>query len=162
MKMVCTLLALMWPCFLLAAEQRLIEFEDGSRILGEVVAYEHGSYTIRSEALGRFTVSDRQVRSISKPTRGSQSSSTHPTQGASTNPVTSGGSALNQSRIQTIQQTLAGDAAMLQNIMALQSSPEMQAVLSDPEVMAAVKRFVRNKTKFNIIDNHQLQGSSFD
>ena len=38
---------------------------------------------------------------------------------------------------------------MLQQIMALQNSPEMKAVLSDPEVMSAIERL-----DFDTLANH--------
>lgn len=114
------------------AEPRRILLQDGTEIVGEIVSMTNGSYTIRSRTLGTLTISDRQVRQISSV---NEAPSDH-----ASRPVDSGKTALQSSQVQAIQQQLTSDSAMIQQIMALQSSPEMQAVLSDPEVMAAVQR----------------------
>ncbi len=122
------------------AEVRRIVLQDGTEIVGEIISMSNGSYTIRSQTLGTLTVSDRQVKQISSV------GGFAPSQG---NPLQSGQSALGQGQVQSIQNRLASDSAMLERIMALQSSPEMKAVLSDPEVMAAIERF-----DFNALANH--------
>lgn len=126
------------------ADQKLIKLNDGTEIVGEIVSMRNGSYTIRSNSLGTLTISDRQVQQISALTGGtgglgSQASS----------PVETGKSALQNGQVQAIQQQLTSDSTMVQRILALQSSPEMQAVLSDPEVMAAVQRL-----DFEALQNH--------
>lgn len=119
---------LSFPTF---AEQRRIELNDGTAIVGEIISMRNGSYTIRTQTLGTLTISDRQIKQISSATSARSSAS----------PLSSGQSALSQGQVQSIQQRIAGDTAMLQRIMSLQSSPEMKAILSDPEVMSAIERF---------------------
>jgi hypothetical protein len=43
-------------------------------------------------------------------------------------------------QMQSIQQRLLGNTDMVQQIMQLQSDPDMLAVLPDPEVMALIQR----------------------
>ena len=123
---------------LASADQKLIKLTDGTEIVGEIISMQNGSYTIRSNSLGTLTVSDRQVQQISSLVSGPASS-----------PVDTGKSALQNGQVQAIQQQLTSDSSMVQRILALQSSPEMQAVLSDPEVMAAVQRL-----DFEALQNH--------
>jgi hypothetical protein len=132
----------------LSAEPRRILLDDGTEIVGEIVAFKNGSYTIRSATLGTLTVSDRQVKQISSVRSGSPASSSS-NHSQNNSPLETGKSALQSSQVQAIQQQLASDSSMVQRILALQSSPEMQAVLADPEVMAAVQRF-----DFEALANH--------
>jgi hypothetical protein len=131
-----------------SAEPRRILLDDGTTIVGEIIAFKNGSYTIRSTTLGTLTVSDRQVKQISSVSSGSSTASG--TNYARENtPLESGKSALQSGQVQAIQQRLTSDSTMVQRILALQSSPEVQAVLADPEVMAAVQRF-----DFEALANH--------
>ena len=118
------------------ADSRRILLQDGTEIVGEILSMEQGSYTIRTQALGTLRIADRQIKQISN--LGSDLATKATSSG---NPLETGKMSLHQGQIQAIQNRLTGDSAMLQRIMSLQSSPEMKAVLSDPEVMAAIQRF---------------------
>ncbi|MFT7141299.1 MAG: hypothetical protein ACI9B8_003736 [Sulfitobacter sp.] len=112
------------------AEPSRILLNDGTEIVGELVSLHNGSYTIRSKTLGTLKISERQVSRISS--MGAVA--------AAVSPVESAKSVIDTSTMQSIQQRLMGDASMVQQIMSLQSNPDMQAVLSDPEIMAAIQR----------------------
>lgn len=114
-----------------AAEPSRILLNDGTEIVGELVSLQNGSYTIHSKTLGTLKVSDAQVASIS-----SMGANRSATVGA----IDSAKSAMNAGQMQSIQQSLLGNADMVQQIMQLQSDPDMQAVLSDPEVLALIQR----------------------
>jgi hypothetical protein len=123
----------------ITADQRRILLEDGTELVGEILSMRNGSYTIRTKTLGTLTVSDRQIRQMT--------SRSNP----SSNAVTSGSSLGNPSQlgVQALQERMSSDSPMLQQIMALQNSPEMKAVLSDPEVMSAIERL-----DFDTLANH--------
>ena len=123
----------------ITADQRRILLEDGTELVGEILSMRNGSYTIRTKTLGTLTVSDRQIRQMT--------SRSNP----SSNAVTSGSSLGNPSQlgVQALQERMSSDRPMLQQIMALQNSPEMKAVLSDPEVMSAIERL-----DFDTLANH--------
>jgi hypothetical protein len=123
----------------ITADQRRILLEDGTELVGEILSMRNGSYTIRTKTLGTLTVSDRQIRQMT--------SRSNP----SSNAVTSGSSLGNPSQlgVQALQERMSSDRSMLQQIMALQNSPEMKAVLSDPEVMSAIERL-----DFDTLANH--------
>ena len=126
-------------CGVSHAEDRRIILEDGTELIGEVLSLRNGSYTIRTKTLGTLTVSDRQIRQISSLSGGALPSG----------PSQSGTGQTSQLGVQAIQERMTSDSTMLQQIMALLNSPEMQAVLSDPEVMAAVERL-----DFEALANH--------
>ena len=124
-----TLLSLVVSPAAWAPPSRIL-LNDGTEIVGELVSLNNGSYTIRSKTLGTLKISERQVSRISS--MGATA--------ATVSPVESAKSVIDTSTMQSIQQRLMGDASMVQQIMALQSNPDMQAVLSDPEIMAAIQR----------------------
>lgn len=119
-----------------SAEPRRIVLTDGTEIVGELLSLKNGSYTIKSKTLGTLTVSERQVASISSlgaPTAGNAVT------GPVTNPLDSAKQSMASGQMQSIQQSLMNNSDMMQSIMILQSNPDMQAVLADPEVMAAIQ-----------------------
>ena len=46
-----------------------------------------------------------------------------------------------QSAVQSLQSSITSDPGMMASILALQNDPDMQAVLSDPELMRAIQSF---------------------
>ena len=146
--LLCLTLASVADCI---AESRIL-LNDGTEIVGEVLSMQNGSYTIRSTTLGTLKISDRQVRQITSTPGGNSSIS-------SANPVDSAKGMMNGQQVQSIQKSLMGDSAMLQRIMSLQSSPEMKAVLADPEVMQAIQNFdldtLANHPKIKRLMNNQ-------
>lgn len=110
-----------------SAEERVIELTDGSRIRGEIVSMENGSYTIRTGSLGTIKLSSSQIKGITS---------------ASQPPATpSDGSSAQGSAIESLQSRIVNNTELMRRILALQNDPRMQAVLSDPELMQAVQRF---------------------
>lgn len=127
------------------AEPRRVVLTDGTEIIGELVALENGAYTIKSKSLGTLTVSDRQVASISSMGAPSgagavTNSVASPVVNPVVNPVESAKQSFAGQQMQSIQQSLMHNSDMMQSIMVLQSNPDMQAVLADPEIMAAIQR----------------------
>jgi hypothetical protein len=124
MKRILFLCLLAFSSAVLGAE-RTIELNDGSRIRGEVISLSNGIYTIRTDVLGVIRVSESRVVSIGSE-RALQDKNT----------TVTGGDA-----VQSIQSSIASNPGLISKILQLQSDPEMQAVLSDPEVMRAVQQF---------------------
>ncbi|MBL6690443.1 MAG: hypothetical protein ISP91_08630 [Pseudomonadales bacterium] len=104
-----------------------IVLEDGSRINGKVLSMTGGSYQVQTESMGVITIDKGKILSISQ---GSQ-------------PAISSDSAMQagQSAVQNLQTSIASDQRLMTSIRQLQSDPDMQAVLSDPELMRAVQSF---------------------
>ncbi len=112
--------------FSVSAEQ--IVLQDGSRINGKILSMTGGSYQVQTDSMGVITIDKSKINSISQ--SGGQ-------------PTMSNDAAMQagQSAVQSLQTTIAGDQGLMTSILQLQSDPDMQAVLSDPELMRAVQSF---------------------
>ncbi|MDJ0788280.1 MAG: hypothetical protein QNK05_15845 [Myxococcota bacterium] len=115
------------PSVAWAAELQRIVLDDGTEIVAEVRSLEGGIYTLQSPSLGEVRVPQRKVERIVP-----QGSSSTPRAKAPANP------ALRSEEIQDLQLRMLSNPATLDTLMELHSSPEMQAVLSDPEILRAV------------------------
>lgn len=114
----------------IAGEIRRIELKDGSVIHGQIVAFDHGNYTIHSDILGTIRLEEsviQGIRSRGSEEKGKEDSKT-PTQ-------SHGGG-----RGQLLQQLMMADQQTMEMILSLQDNPDFQAVLRDPVIMDAVNR----------------------
>lgn len=102
-----------------AAGTRVIELVDGSTITGELLSLSGGVYTIRSSALGTIKIDEAKVAAIRS-------------KGLT-------GSADTGSQVKSLQDSMMGQADIMAMIQTLQSDPEFQRVLKDPEIMKAVQ-----------------------
>lgn len=100
----------------------VINLKDGSKIRGEIVSMEKGTYTVKTTSIGTIQLSDRQVESIT------QSESNREA------PASIGGDA-----VKSIQSFIVSNQSLMGSILKLQEDPAMRAVLADPEVMKAVQ-----------------------
>lgn len=128
-----------------AAEQRVIELSDGSRIRGEIVSKQGDTWTIRTDALGEVRVDSARIRSI-----GMSSSTSAPARSAE------------DGSLGAIKSSIANDAGLMARIMSLQNDPQVRAILSDPEIMSAVRSLdfeaLRNNPKFRaLMENEEMQ-----
>jgi hypothetical protein len=108
-----------------------IELKDGSRIEGEVQSVENGVYTIKSSSIGIVRVAQSNIARIVYSEDASKAS-------ASSNKATAHDDALTR-QVQQLQTTLAKDPTAMQQIMNLQSDPQIQAVLNDPAIAKAIQ-----------------------
>lgn len=99
----------------------VIELSDGSRVRGEILALENGVYTVQSAHLGRIEIRQQDVRRIDYEDSAG---------GATTE--------AQKARIQALQRDLAADGEIFALIQRLQSDPQLQEILADPEIMRAV------------------------
>ena len=100
----------------LAAEPSRITLRDGSTISGEVLSLSGGVYTVRSQTLGTITLRQEDVRTVS---------SDAPPQVPS--------------QLDAIEQRMTSDPETMSAISALQDSPEIKALLEDPDVLDALR-----------------------
>ncbi|MFT7686872.1 MAG: hypothetical protein ACI9FB_002220 [Candidatus Azotimanducaceae bacterium] len=132
------------------AESKLIQLEDGTKIVGQLLTLANGSYLIETKSLGTIRVPERQVSKITS------------INNSNSNPVQSAMSGLAGGQVRNIQQSLLGNADMMVKIMALQSSPEVKAILSDPAIMSAIQSFdlesLRENPKIqNLMNNKEVK-----
>jgi hypothetical protein len=110
-----------------------VELNDGSVLTGELVGYANGRYTLRSPTLGDISLEESKVRSV-RPGAAGGAGGMDPGGGPSgiQVPLDLAG------QLQATQQRLAADPEVLGMIMALQSDPEIRAVLTDPAFLALI------------------------
>jgi len=101
-------------------EMREIELKDGSVISGEVLSLTGGVYTIKSDSLGTIKLEESKIRAIRS-------------KGAGTPPSGPGADT------RGLQDKMMSDKEVMSLIQSLQSDPEFQKVLEDPEIMKAVQ-----------------------
>jgi hypothetical protein len=111
---------------LFAAELQRVILQDGSSVNAEVLSLNNGVYTLRSPALGKFTVSATQVQAIQS-IRG-------------TSPQAHGATRDTRAEMEQIQSSLLANGDTVKLIMALQNDPDVQAILADGDIMAAIQR----------------------
>ena len=112
--------------FLFAAELQRIKLQDGSTVHAEVLSLNGGVYTLKSPALGKFTIKSSQVQAIES-LRGTPS----PAQNRAAD---------SQAEFERIQNALLSNGDTVKIIMSLQNDPTVKAILADTEIMAAIQR----------------------
>jgi hypothetical protein len=125
---------LMIPLLLLAgasvsAELQRVVLHDGSIINAEVVSLNDGVYRLSSPALGEFDVRASRIRSI-QAVSGATPSTVNAQQ------ISPGAQ---QVDIDRIQSSLSSNKDTVAIIIALQNDPDVQAILADREIMAALQ-----------------------
>lgn len=108
-----------------AEDLQRIVLRDGSEIVAEVRSLEAGTYTLRSPSLGEIRIPQRSVERIE---RGGGA-------GTASAPSAPGAGATD---LQGLQLQMLSDPAVVDSLVQLQASPEMQAILNDPEILQAV------------------------
>lgn len=117
-----------------AGSPRRIVLGDGSVLVAEVVSLDDGWYTLRSASLGELRIAQERIARIER---------VEPEPAiAAADPPAAGArpEAVDPQRVREIQGRLVEDGTSVAALLRLGSSPAMQAVLSDPELMAAVRR----------------------
>jgi hypothetical protein len=117
--------ALLFSIFLImpavhASEMREIELTDGTVIAGEIVSLSDNVYTVRSASLGTVQIEGSRIRTIRA-------------KGSVGNP----GAFVDQ--VQSLQEKMAGSGEIMSIIKTLESDPEFQEILHDPDIMRAVQ-----------------------
>lgn len=109
-------------CF--AAEQREIVLKDGGVITGEVLKFDGTQYTINSSSLGTVNINNSEISTIRSP---SPTFKSNPDQ-----------MMISPGDIGAMQQQLMANQEIMALINSLQNDPQVQAILTDPELMQAI------------------------
>jgi len=104
-----------------AGELRRIVLTDGSVLAGEVVSYQDGVYTVRTDALGTISIDDTRIRSIRTPGEASVPPARE---------VPSG----------SVAEQMQSDEEIMEMIRSLKDAPDFRQVLDDPDLLRAVER----------------------
>jgi hypothetical protein len=113
----------------LAGELREFELHDGTILTGELLSLRDGIYTLKSPSLGTITLEASKVRAMRL----------HPPASIVPAPQTPGQPAAAEAQIQRLQQTMLGDATIMQLLTSLLNDPEIQTLLADPTILQAVQ-----------------------
>jgi len=122
-----------------------IELKDGSRIDGEIQSIENGAYTVRSSSIGTVRIEQSNILRIDYGGDVANAARSPGKSPARDDALTSD--------VQQLQTRLAQDPAAMQSIMSLQSDPQIQAVLSDPEIAKALQE----GDYFSLLGNPKIQ-----
>ena len=160
-----------------------VRLRDDSQVVGRILGLKNGLYEIESSALGRITVQAEEVESITFRPAGDRRSGAGRAPGRELQaeddavPAESGvaGEALTLQALnpddplaldaQALVKTIAGDPDLLKAVTELQSDPEIQAVLRDPEIMKAVEtgdfaRLLTSPKVRSLVENEKVQAVS--
>jgi len=135
-NMICALL-----CFVLnaapvfSAELNDIVLDDGSIIRAEVISFQNGKYTLRSESLGVFTLDGSLVNQV---LRHKANQSAAPV-GSLQAPLFPSSPENFQENVKKTQSVLMQDPQAMQVVASMASDPNFKELLDDPESVAAIK-----------------------
>ena len=111
-----------------SASAETLVLRDGTVIHGEIETLQDDVYTVETDSLGTVRVRKQDIRTIDhsdSSTIGSPVGSTR-------------GSPPKQAELQTMQSRIMQSPNLLSRILGMQSDPDVQAVLADPEIMSAL------------------------
>jgi hypothetical protein len=112
-------LAALWaPCGAVSAATLVLK--DGAIIHGEIEILQDDVYTVRTETLGTVRVRKQDVRTIDH--SGESTAESFP----------------ESAELQAMQLRMTENPNLFSMIQALQSDPDVQAVLADPEIISAI------------------------
>lgn len=128
----------------------IIELKDGSRIRGEVQSVERGEYTIVSPSIGTLRTAQSNIVRIVY--GGDEGSSERSASGSS-----AGNDDLSRQTLH-LQAQLAQDPSAMESVLSLQTDPQIQALLNDPQIMQAIQEgdyaSLLSNPKIQALDNN--------
>ena len=127
-----------------------IELKDGSRIQGEILGIDNGTYTVRSPSIGTVHVAQSNIARIVYDGDASNGAGAPNNSSARDDSLTQ--------NIQQLQTRLTQDPATLQSIMSLQSDPQIQAILNDP----AIAKAIQEGDYMSLLGNAKIQALESD
>ncbi len=109
-------------------QNRLVTLKDGTTVQGKIMGIDKGAYVIESSALGTLRIQEGNVASISSPVAA-----------VSAQPVQHSLGAAGDAEFQAAQSKIMSNPALMAEIQAIASDPEVVAIISDPAFMQAAQ-----------------------
>lgn len=131
-----------------AQSTKTITLKDGSVIKGAVTQLADGIYTLETSNLGKITVPEAEVVSITA------EAAPAPQEGNT-------GSASLKSQAQEIQTNLLSDPSIMAEIQNIMQDPEIRGVLSDPAFMQAIMSYNPDQIQQSEKTQYLLQNPKF-
>ena len=134
-----------------AGEIREITLMDGSAIHGEIVSFNDGVYTIKSNSLGTIKIEESDIQQIRLKFRGANN-------GEDDSPLNSSIS----SEVQNLQTLMKNDQAIMNMIVSLQNDPDFQEIMGDTDIINAlnsgnIAALISNPKFMRLLDNEKVQ-----
>lgn len=129
---------------------KTITLLDGTKVKGEIIRFENGTYSIHSPTLGDIQIQDTNVVSI--------------TTGDTVEPAEKSAAAnLSKDFIQAQQAAVMRDPALMEDLMKLSQDPQFMELLNDPAFVEAVQNSdvekLQNHPKtLMLMNNPQIKG----
>jgi hypothetical protein len=132
-------------CF--AQTTKVITLKDGSSLKGKVLQLSNGTYTVETSNLGRLNIPESDVLSIT-PLENDGTSNQQKTQ--------------MKNQVQAIQGSILSDPALMMELQDIVSDEEVQAMLSDPQLLNDVLSYDQQKIQENdnvqdLMQNEKIQ-----
>ena len=125
-------------------ETKTFELLDGSLITGEIISYNDSTFIIESETLGTLRIEETKILAIRSRKNDGR---------------------ISGDEVVALQEKMMGHEEIFTMILSLQNDPEFQAILQDPEIMAAItsgdiNTLLSNQKFLKLLDNSAVQGIS--
>lgn len=139
------LLLLLLLATFVSADERVLLLEDGSQIRGELISYAQGTYTMRTGSLGIVELSDQQVQQVTSVKSLAVKSKIRPNIRPEIEPsvarveAENSANSISSASIEALQSAMMSSTSIMNGITSLQSDPQVQALLADPEVLRAIQ-----------------------
>jgi hypothetical protein len=147
------LFILFWMLYgsVFAGELREIELMDGSVILGEIVSFKNGVYTLNSGSLGTVQINESKIRVIRLQSHGP------PTRELAAPSDTPAGT-----QVQALQKLMINDKEIMNMILSLLNDPGFREILEDPAIMNAINSgnidaLISNPKFMKLLSNPKIQ-----
>jgi hypothetical protein len=123
-----------------AGETKTFDLLDGSIITGEIISYNDGTFTLKSETLGTIRIDEAKIRAIRSGKNGG----------------------ISGDEVLALQEKMMGNEEIIAMILSLQNDPEFQLILQDPEIMGAVRSgdinaLLSNQNFLKLLENPMIQ-----
>lgn len=144
-RILCTILFfLVLTPYVFSASTKYITLKDGSVIKGELVSFDSGTYTVKTDNLGQLQLPEANVVSV-----------------ANEGVIAQGPKTLAQpnfsSRVSAMQNQIMADPKTMQVVQAMAEDPEIVSMISDPNFVQKLSAAVSNGNVDGVADDPRIQ-----
>lgn len=114
-------------CNAIAGQISEIELIDGGTILGRIVSHHDGEYIIETDTLGTLKIDETKIRVIRIQHGPPIEKGPHDSL-----------KQYSEQDIQRIQKSILNNDKIMQKVLSLQTNPQIQEILNDPDILEAL------------------------